>query len=245
MVKDIDGVRPIGIGEILHRIVAKAIVKSVNMDVVEATTPIQICSGIPSGVEAAVHAIRSMYEDPNTEGVLLVDASNAFNSMNRNAALKNLEVTCPQLSTFMTNTYRTPSKLLVRDSDETLSSKEGTTQGDVAAMPFYACSTMPLIHNLDQTAKDHQQLHPGSDVKQTWYADDAAGGGSLDAIKVWWEQLKDLGPRFGYYPKASKTWLIVKPECEARALELFPDLMSVKDGKDTSNITSIGRKYLG
>ena len=53
LVKDIDGVRPIGIGEILHRIVAKAIVKSVKMDVVDATTPIQICSGIPSGVEAA------------------------------------------------------------------------------------------------------------------------------------------------------------------------------------------------
>ena len=55
LVKDIDGVRPIGIGEILHRIVAKAIVKTVNTDVVEATAPIQICSGIPSGLEAAVY----------------------------------------------------------------------------------------------------------------------------------------------------------------------------------------------
>ena len=95
------------------------------MDVVEATTPIQICSGIPSGVEAAVHAVRSMFDDPNTEGVLLVDASNAFNSMNRSVALKNIQVTCPQFSTFMINTYRTPAKLLVRNSDEALLSEEG------------------------------------------------------------------------------------------------------------------------
>ena len=75
------------------------------MDVVEATTPIQICSGIHSGVEAAVHAVRSIFDDPNTEGVLLVDASNAFNSMNRSVALKNIQVTCPQFSTFTINTY--------------------------------------------------------------------------------------------------------------------------------------------
>ena len=221
LVKDIDGVRPIGIGEILHRIVAKAIVKSVNMDVVEATTPIQICSGVPSGVEAAVHAVRSVYDDPNTEGILLVDASNAFNSMNRNVALKNIQVTCPQFSTFMINTYRTPAKLLVRNSDEILLSEEGTTQGDAAAMSFYSCSTMPLIHNLDQVVQHHQKNHPGSDMKQVWYADDSAGGGSLDAIQAWWEQLQYLGPRFGYYPKASKTWLIVKPEHETRARQLW------------------------
>jgi hypothetical protein len=82
-------------------------------------------------------------------------------------------------------------------------------------------------------------------MKQVWYADDSAGGGSLDAIQAWWEQLKNLGPRFGYYPKASKTWLIVKPEHETRAMELFPDLTSSKEGVITSNITSRGRKYLG
>ena len=40
---------------------------------------------------------------------------------------------------------------------------------------------------------------------------------------------------FGYYPKPSKTWMIVKPEKLKEAKEMFPDI----------NVTDIGRKYLG
>jgi hypothetical protein len=237
LVKDVDGVRPIGIGEILHRIVAKAIVKTVNSDVVEATTPIQLCSGIPSGVEAAVHSIRKIYEDPKTEAIMVVDASNAFNCLNRNAALNNIRHTCPQFAKFIINTYRTPAKLFIHGSEEVLKSEEGTTQGDAAAMSFYSCSTMPLIHDLKANMK------VGSNIKQAWYADDSAAGGSLHAILSWWNNLKEVGPKYGYYPKAAKTWLIVKPDFEQEARTLFPDLVSPKD--ETLNITTTGKKYLG
>ena len=42
------------------------------------------------GCEAAVHAVRLMFEDENCQAVLLVDASNAFNALNRKAALHNV-----------------------------------------------------------------------------------------------------------------------------------------------------------
>ena len=70
--KNPSGVRPIGIGEILHRIIGKAIVRAINKDIVEATAPIQVCAGIPGGVEAAVHAARSMFNEEKTEAILLV-----------------------------------------------------------------------------------------------------------------------------------------------------------------------------
>ena len=57
--KSPSGVRPIGIGELLHRIIGKAIVQVINNDIVHATAPIQVCAGIPGGVEAAVHSLRS------------------------------------------------------------------------------------------------------------------------------------------------------------------------------------------
>ena len=107
--KNPSGVRPIGIGEVLHRIIGKAIVRTINQEIVDATAPIQICAGIPGGVEAAVHAVREMYDNPEVEGILLVDAENAFNSLNRNVALHNISLTCPELATYMINTYRTPA----------------------------------------------------------------------------------------------------------------------------------------
>ena len=45
-------------------------------DVEEATGPLQVCAGQDGGCEAAVHAMRSIFQDMNTEGCLLVDASN-------------------------------------------------------------------------------------------------------------------------------------------------------------------------
>ena len=43
--------------------------------------------GLQGGVEAAIHAMRQMYEDPDCDAVLLIDAEKyAFNSLNRNVA---------------------------------------------------------------------------------------------------------------------------------------------------------------
>ena len=59
-------------------------------DIVEAFGFLQNCSGMPAGIEAAVHAMRRLYEDPTTEGILLIHAKNAFNCLNRQAALPNI-----------------------------------------------------------------------------------------------------------------------------------------------------------
>ena len=48
-------------------------------------------------------------------------------------------------------------------------------------------------------------------VKQVWYADDSQGAGDIPALKSWWEKVELHGPAFGYYPKASKSLLVVKP----------------------------------
>jgi len=62
----------------------------VKSDILEAAGCSQLCAGQRGGCEAAIHAMREIYMNTNTEGVLLVDASNAFNSLNRRAALLNI-----------------------------------------------------------------------------------------------------------------------------------------------------------
>ena len=58
----------------------------------DAAGSLQLCAGQHAGCEAAIYAMREIYDDVHNEGVLLVDASNAFNSLNCCAALLNMFV---------------------------------------------------------------------------------------------------------------------------------------------------------
>ena len=138
-------------------------------EITSSAGPLQACAGHKGGVEAAVHAMKEIFEDPETEAVILVDATNAFNSMNRGTALHNMQITCPKISTYLINTYRTPPSMFVANSNGVeIISDEGCTQGDNAGMSFYSCNTIPLIELLYRTTQ----------VAQGWFADDSASAAS-------------------------------------------------------------------
>ena len=81
------------------------------------------------------------------------------------------------------------------------------------AMAMYAIGTLPLI----------RRSNPSKLIQQVWYADDGSAGGSLSDLINWWHQLSDLGPKFGYYPNARKSILLVKPDHLDAAQQLFSD----------------------
>ena len=54
----------------------------VRDDVGKAVGNLQVCAGQQAGGEAAVHSMRKIFEEVDCHAVLLVDASNAFNSIN-------------------------------------------------------------------------------------------------------------------------------------------------------------------
>ena len=76
--------------------------------------------------------MHNIFEVDNTDAVLLIDASNAFNSLNRAAALHNVRILCPTIATYAINTYREPARLIIIGGKE-MRSEEGTTQGDPLA----------------------------------------------------------------------------------------------------------------
>ena len=57
-----------------------------------------MCAGQPSGCESAIHALRLIFDDPTTQAALLVDASNAFNNLNRHLTLANFHLFVHELS---------------------------------------------------------------------------------------------------------------------------------------------------
>ena len=217
------GVRPIGIGEIVRRVIAKAVLSVVKSDILDTVGLSQLCVGQVAGVEAAVHTVQSLFKRDDMEAALLVDASNAFNSLNRDTALLNIMSSCPSFATILLNCYRECSNLFI-DGDVILS-QEGTTQGDPLSMAFYALATLPLIKSL-----------PNS-VHHIWYADDVSAVGSVKDLSNWWNALVDQGPKYGYFPNSSKSWLVVKESCYNEACSVFSNL--------SVNVTSSGHPHLG
>ncbi len=139
------GVRPIGIRDAARRIIAKAALSIVRLDIQEATGSQQLCGGQISGVKVAIHATRSSFESEESEAVLLVDATNAFNALNRQVALQNIRCLCPAIATILINTYRTPTDLYV--DGNVILSQEGTTQRDPLDMPMYGLATISPIRS--------------------------------------------------------------------------------------------------
>ena len=91
-----------------------------------------------------IHAMHGMYDEEESEAMLLIDAENAFNSINRTAMLHNISIICPIVSTYISNCYCIPARLFIIGGTELLS-KEGTTQGDPTSMGAYALGVTPLL----------------------------------------------------------------------------------------------------
>ena len=158
------------------------------------------------------------------EGVLCVDPSNAFNSLDRQAALHNIPRVCPVAGQVFTNCYSAAISLYVEDGEKDLS-VEGTGP---LAMAFYALATQPLVEALSTVCPS---------VPQIWYADDNAALDRLVELRCYWDRVLGLGQGFGYLPNAKKSTLLVRRELVEEAKQLF-------DGTGVS-VTTDGLKYLG
>ena len=75
-------------------------------DMMDATPPAQTCTGQKGGLEASIHTTRLAWEDKETQGIVFVDATNAYNNYNRKNALHNIQYTCPHIHTLSSNFYR-------------------------------------------------------------------------------------------------------------------------------------------
>ena len=208
---------------------------TVKSDVQDSAGALQTCSGQEAGIEAAIHAMHDIYQLQETEAVMLVDASNAFNCLNRSAALHNINYICPELSRYVNNTYQKPSKLYINGGNGSyIMSSEGTTQGDNAAMAMYAVCTKPLI---DKLGNDDLYTDDAK-VSQVWFADDSSAAGTLNSIMVRWVKLVEEGPKYGYFPHPSKCVIIVKDQqTKERAEELI--------GRYGVEVTCSGQRHLG
>jgi hypothetical protein len=170
------GVRPIGIGNVWRRLIAKCVLAVAGHSATTACGSDQLCAGLRAGTDGAIHGVSTLWneleESDSDSGFLLIDANNAFNEINH------INMLWPAGARFAFNCYSHHSLLIVRNTGGTalyIFSKEGVTQGMI---------------------RDLKQRH--SKLKQPWYADDAGALGSFDAIARMFTDLMKIGPDFGY-----------------------------------------------
>ena len=206
------GVRPIGIGESLRRLIGKVICFLTRDDAEAVCGVSQLCAGLRCGAEGAIHVAGDLFEaGGDSHGMLVMDAENAFNSINRTALLWNIRILWPRVSRFVFNTYRGWSPLIIKGHDVGLYSSEGVIQGDPLSMFLYALATLPLIN----------QLQSDPSITQLWYGDDSSAVGCFSSLLLWYENLCLIDPLFGYTPAPTKSHLVVKESMIDTASSLF------------------------
>ena len=93
------GLHQTSVGEVLRRIAGKVVIKVAKVDVTKSVDSLKVFAGKNTDPEASILAMQGIFNNEDTEAVLLIDAENAFNPINRTAMIHNISVLCPIIST--------------------------------------------------------------------------------------------------------------------------------------------------
>ena len=184
------GVQPIGVAETLRRIMGKAILATISDDIQKAAGSVQ-----PDRLQKSKQQSIA-YKDDGVEAAVFVDASNAFNNLNREAALRNIHNICPALAVIATNTYRRSKPSIYQPAEHSV---EGGHNAGRPSRNGHLCNCY------------------------IWYADDATASGKLSNLKEWWDKLSVSGPDFGYFPNTKKSVVVTKPLHLEEATTIFAE----------------------
>ena len=82
-------------------IIAKAVLSIIGPDIQRAASTLQFCAGQSSGVEAAIHCMKSVFSDDNLKVFYLLMPAMHSTHFNRAVSLHNIQCTCPAFSTIL------------------------------------------------------------------------------------------------------------------------------------------------
>lgn len=66
-------------GEVLRHLIGKTTALFLHEEIKSAASPLQVCAGHGAGAEVAIHTMSQVFDEEETDGILLIDATNAFN----------------------------------------------------------------------------------------------------------------------------------------------------------------------
>ena len=125
-------IRPVAVGNVFRRLVAKVGCYAVTRAVSHELLPIQFGASVKGGAEAAVHAARTFITnniDSNDHKIIVkLDMMNAFNSVRRDHVLQTCLDRTPEIDKLSFLVYSKPSSDIA--SGHSITSSTGVQQGD-------------------------------------------------------------------------------------------------------------------
>ena len=175
---------------------SKIMLARISASATSALLPRQFGVGVKGGLDAVVHIMRNVHDNP-WEGdicVLQVDLANAFNNVDRGKMLEQIELATPAAARFAHLSYGRHTNLYF-DGSEIITSASGVQQGDPSGPVYFALALKPV--------DDAIQAASGIPVTAN-YADDLNYAGSPPQAQIVWDVLTTQGPPRGFHVNARK-----------------------------------------
>ena len=199
------GLRPIAVGEVLRRLTSKCISRAVRGDALRALTPLQVGVAVPAGCEAIVHAVNRVHEDSTipseAKWTLLLDFSNAFNSVHRGKMFEEVRAHIPSMAAWLECCYG--AQPLLHFGNFTILSSCGVQQGDPLGPLAFALALHPIVERIKREVP--------SLLINAWYLDDGTLVGHADDLRAALAIVEEDGPARGLRLNRGKS-LLYMPE---------------------------------
>ena len=156
---------PLQWGEVLRQLTCKCRpARAIRYSVLSSLSPLQLGVCVKGGCEAVIHAASHLMSSstPSQCWTLLLDFSNAFNSINREAMFVEIRRRSPTISAWMESCYSCQSFLLL--GKDSIRSCCCVQQGDPLGPLDFASTLHPLIEKIKAEL-------PGLTLN-AWYLDD-------------------------------------------------------------------------
>ena len=194
-------VRPIAVGEIIYRVIGKAIARSCSFRLL----PYQLGCGTKGGVEPLIHYLEAI---GNRRGILSIDMKNAFNNLNREVLLKQIQNRAPDLERAFAWAYGNWTDLYISPGC-ILKSKTGVRQGDPLGPLLFSLGYTCVLEKLEKALVDNGFQN---ELPMLTYLDDTylfSHPSALAKLKrVVFDVFDDLAPLTGLKLREDKTWTI-------------------------------------
>jgi hypothetical protein len=147
-------------------LVSKCLSSAVRQIVATSLPPLQVGVGTPGGAEAIIHSVRHLLEDPsispNSKWTLMLDFSNAFNSVDRSKMFTEIRDRIPGLSSWVESCYN--SRPILHFGSHIIYSCCGVQQGDPLGPLCFSLALQPILERISCEVPNF--------ILNCWYVDD-------------------------------------------------------------------------